>query len=540
MRNCLRMFFGTTIVRDTLSRHLYDEPRAALYEVVRDGCNACMPDDDTWIPARVRVDVLLHEFKVHPKFPYMRCLIVADQGHGYREEDYARTESIGRKKGDRVSLQGGSSEKGIGKVAPFVLNELILNADDDKSLAGEPHAGYHVYTKRADQTGVTHWFLPCEMESGDEVVLRRLTLAECTKELGLGDTVLKEYFSRPSFTIKVIPNSIYKTADEVARALRYYLPRQKDKRLDIRLNGRPLEPFPLSKEAVPVPTKNYGTIVAHLEALDLDKPDQRERAGIMLVDGQTGFPCARLRDVAQYFHFRMADDELGGIIGWDGLLAQQNTNRRGLKSKYLKSPAWKVIVDSIRLRIEPYALDLVNEQDRYNDPKDPLVVTLKEVIEQFHGCWGTPPTDKNGEQDPKPRPPKKPRTEQDEPDKAGPPPDPEPDENDAPPKDRILRHVWIDGLKYYIQRPSNVASTFPLAQVMEGEVTTENTRHRGKIVKINKNSCHPKTKGGLEERMIRGIFEAIARVKFPKYAEAAQREADRLWCQLNKVPFIGT
>jgi len=59
-------------------------------------------------------------------------------------------------------------------------------------------------------------------------------------------------------------------------------------------------------------------------------------------------------------------------------------------------------------------------------------------------------------------------------------------------------------------------------------------------VKINKNSCHPKTKGGLEERMIRGIFEAIARVKFPKYAEAAQREADRLWCQLNKVPFVGT
>jgi len=139
----LEVTYGRDLWKKHLSRDLYEDADAALWELIKNALCACMPRRDVWDPRPTHVELTLTRH--HPLCDGL-ALLCMDNGRGFTDEDNKRFSRIAGS-GDAGVRHGGASQKQLGRLAYFVLNQRF--AMDD------PDAGFYILTRTSSSGDVT-------------------------------------------------------------------------------------------------------------------------------------------------------------------------------------------------------------------------------------------------------------------------------------------------------------------------------------------------------------------------------------------------
>jgi len=492
---------------DQLARGLYKDKAASANEIFRNHCVGCMSDPRRWDPAPVYVEIqLITDWAPGPAVewapaPGVPSLLFFDRGHGFRDEDFKRFGKVGREDSSEGEF-GGTSQKRMGRFAGLGLNEKSEK---------DPRSGYMVYTRTA--------------EAGPVIAMEATPLAFAKnrlprREIPPDSPELGPYRGvKGSFTLTVIPNSVFKTHEEIAECLKWYLPRKQDRAIKVLVGGKPLAAPPLAKEVL-----IHGGIEAHLEKHAVTGRDG-PRGGIWLCDAESGLRCAYLPAMSQYVPWPMAKESLDGDIFARDLYKNQDTARSGLRHEFFKSKAWKNVLSVLHLKVAPFARDLLDlEEETFGDGAG-LDRTVQDLADLLSQCWGpadkggpgvwevaggvvVPPTAGGGGHSDGPHTPRiKP-------------------ENPPPQRPRRAAiPVNIDGKTYY------------LAKMRLDEDVFAQLAGDGMTININPAYASLPSKGGARmEHTILGVFRAIADQEFYGDAKKASKRVAKLRADLKKSP----
>ena len=353
---------GEDLLIGTLSSDLYDDRGACLRELYKNACCACM-DDTAWQPERVHIELDL--VQRHPLAPTCTSLTAMDRGHGFRPADVERFSVIsGNRNSRKEKRHGGASQKQIGRMAYFSLNERLLNRTD-------VGVGFYILT-RTESTGKVS-LVTITPETGKAFACELISDTDARMGAYKG--------MKGSFTIIVIPNSVYKTLEDISQDLVWHLPRLSNRAIDVRVGKHKLVAPPLPRLSTDV--KYDGKkIVAHLEPSDEDG-----EGGIWLTDAATGLRCARCPSMSRNIPYPLNQDRLRGDIFIHGLLENQRTDRAGLKRELLESTWWEGLVNTLTLHIARFALNVLGESDALNhgDPGHQRIISLLNRLEEVFG-----------------------------------------------------------------------------------------------------------------------------------------------------------
>lgn len=490
----LRVRHSETLYRDQLGGDLYLDLAALLWEMVRNHCIGCMNDPKAWSPETVRVELQIvtdwtASAVVWAPKAGARCLFIFDRGHGFRDDDFERFGQVGPVNGQSEDRYGGGSQKCMGRFAGLPCNE---------ESKANPRSGYMVYTSTT-QTGPV---IAMEATSAGfaEGSLPRREIPRSSPELG-------PYRNHTgSFSLTVIPNCVFETHDEIIELLKWYMPRKRDRAIDVRVGGKKLVSPPLAKEVI-----TYGGIEAYLDK----RKDKDQKGGLWLCDMDSGLRCAHAPAMSQHLPWPLGKDSLVGEIFIKGLYKFQNTSRSGLKPEFFKSKAWKAIVATLQLKIAPFARELLDLEEETFGETGGLDRAVTEMAEAFHGAFGlpsnlgpgvwdieggviVPPVKTGGTPNPGPKPDPKPD------------PDPKPKGPDVVRPRRAAIPIIIDGKTYHLAKSRN-SDEYVFAALAGDEMT------------ININPIYPAlpTKPGSKlEHMILGVLRAVADSKKFFYGDA--------------------
>ena len=361
---------------DGLGSGMYTRSQAGM-ELLRNGVVACMPNGK-WEPQKAYIEIMLalnHPLSPEKKIP---VLIFLDRGCGITDPALDRYfGQVGpsltqlRKTGESSN---GASQKGIGRLAAFALNEKCLERENRDLLERVKH-GYYLFS-RTSKTGKVRYVsvIPEKIEEGGGFEIDRFIDPGAT-ELG----PLKNI--QGTFTAIVIPTPVFESAEEIYEAIKDSLPRERDKMFNLTIGGKQCLPPPL-EEQLNITSKD-GRFRARLGV------DQTSKDGVWLCDEETSLrveSCQRMG--SKFLPEPLYFPELVGEIFAPGLLRHQNTARSGLKSEYTRrgNKEWQKLVMFLIGDVAPNAKKLVERDVISGNAAE----TLDEVVGLFRDQFGPP------------------------------------------------------------------------------------------------------------------------------------------------------
>lgn len=360
-----------------LSTELYKSADDCLWELVRNGLCACMPEDQ-WVPQPACVELWL--VKNHPLSPRGMCLVILDRGRGFTDASIKLFCAIGPSMDDHRRLERrdshhGAAQKRIGRFAAFALNQLCLDGQDDGQ---DITSGFYILT-RTTKSGPVNFvpMIPAEIEQRQGFDVKEIDVTSA--EMGPLRNI------NGSFTAIVIPNPVLDTYEQIREGLKWRIPRKEELMFTLKVDNRQLMPPRLVSRVTQTQEKNPQ----HEVYLDrhTNAPDQLE--GIWLTDAHTGL---RVASAARLGPGNLPSpfwrQELTGDMFAPGLLKHQDTSRSGLNAKFLKSQAWRNFTSWLALQVQPQAESLLTSQDTFG--RDSASQTLFDVVKQCNAIFGTP------------------------------------------------------------------------------------------------------------------------------------------------------
>lgn len=357
-----------------LGEELYKDKGDCLWEIVKNGLNACMKSDK-WDPKQARVEIRLLDS--HPLGGSTgKTLMILDYGCGFTEAAMARYSTIGPSKEDRKRRPKGefhgAAQKRVGRFATFAENEKLAVEEDFST-------GFYILTRTAEEGPVTFVeMIPDKLE--EQKGIRSTQIQVWAKEMGPIKNI------KGSFTAVVIPYSVYTSAQDIREALMWKIPRKPELMFDLRINGEPLAPPKLINSARSIHSaKQDGRVEVHIE-----RARTEEEGGIWITDLETGFRCAfcpglgpsRLPDPLYRY-------ELRGDIFVEGVLENQDTSRSTLNQRFLKSAAWRSMTGFLLGSVVGEAKALLGKEFT-SDGHDDLSKTLDEIKDWCVAAYGRP------------------------------------------------------------------------------------------------------------------------------------------------------
>jgi len=494
-----------SLLCETLGPKLYRNKAACLYEIWRNASEASMADSAEWDPTKAQVEIWL--IYNHPLAPKCWALVIKDNGCGFTDPRIKEFCQIGPRKTvgkRRVVRHGGGSQNRIGKFALFGLNKHTRDGAEDE--------GFYILTRTSSAGSV----------SMVEITPRKVVENTAVpREIGPDATELERYKNlKGSFSLIVVPNSVFTTVDEVRETLKWRLPRKQNLAIKTFVNGELLVAPPLANIKI-----EAGPIEAHL-----GRPKVAHRGeGIWLCDAKSGLRCALASKLDVPYPFGRPD--IIGDIFVDitpGLLAHQDTARGSLDDRFLNdedgSHEWANICTILETKIAPEARKILGDDDVI-DPDNPHHKILYEFADMFRSCWGEARASGGDltEPDPnKPKPPPKPPNPPPPPPPPGPPGPPPPP---GPGKGRIRGiGIKIGSEEYYFQV---IPSLDPLIYAEIGV--------KGRAICINpKYAVSLSIKAADAEHKLERILDAVARYHSPSDTEAAHKQATQLRDELER------
>lgn len=380
----IHMRVTASLLMEQLGTGLYTSVGQRVMELVRNSARACMPDPKKWEPKKVKIEVFLTPN--HPLAHGEAALTVLDYGRGFTEPDLDRYFNwlgtpLSKWAADAEDSVG-DSQKGIGRMAALALNQGCFQPN--KRLR-EKH-GYYLLT-RTSAAGKVRFVevIPGKLET--EGVETDRWVEPTSTEMG----PLKGI--KGSFSAIIVPTPIFKDHKEIYEAVKWFLPRERDKMFDLKIGGKAVEPPPLESEINK--TSQDGKYRARIGMGNI------ESGGIWLCDETTGFRVASCQKLGRLLPEPLSDPDLCGDIFWPGLLRHQDTARAQLAHEYTRkgNPAWQKGVLFLIRDVIPDAKNLVNRETICGDAAE----TLDDLVEMFTDLYGEPV---NGTGERKPRAPK--------------------------------------------------------------------------------------------------------------------------------------
>jgi len=325
---------------ENLSVGLYKDPGDCLFELVRNGVTACM--NGKWDPKRGNLDIRLVE--KHPLSPKSKALVILDHGRGFTDGDIAAYCTIGRAIGDNPdgSLHG-AAQKRIGRFAAFSLNSGCVD--------GDVNTGFYILT-RTSQSGNVR-YIPMilsqiEMKQGLEPCLVDDTCAEMGPLKGI----------KGSFSAIVIPNSVFRSGDEIRDSIKWKLPRKQSLMFRLSIDGKLMSPPSLA------PTECGAN--GDFDAFIGRTPDSDQDGGIWIADANTGFRVAYAPQLGPtVWDYPLWERKLTGDIFVPGALAAQDTGRSRLVAKFFRSRVWQRLQAYLVKDVVPKARALLGDEDSF-------------------------------------------------------------------------------------------------------------------------------------------------------------------------------
>lgn len=346
-----------------LSNKLYGLPEM-IWELARNGAVACMADPNRWTPESTHVEVaIVHG---HPLCRSGRSLLIYDKGTGFTDANIERFFDLGAPLQEEEGRNDGASQKRIGRMAMF-------------SLGGEGK-------RRADRMDLPVYLLTRTASRGPVIMLKLTARGLCegtinAREIRGDSNELGSYKDRSgSFSLFVIPDTVFQNDDEARAALAYRIPRLRDRAINLLVGGKKLEAPPLAKHST-----EAGSIKIYLERVSSEHLD----GGLWLCDAGSGLRCAFAPKMSKYVPYPLYHHNLAGDIFIPGLLRHQGTDRATLDNEYLSSPEWQKYLDVLRLHIAPFAQSFLNDDDVF-DRKDPATKAWQSLADMFTACYGAP------------------------------------------------------------------------------------------------------------------------------------------------------
>lgn len=348
-----------------LASDLYKDAGACLWELIRNGCVACMPQG-RWDPKAVRIDVDL--VPDHPLSPRGLALIILDHGTGFTAPRVEEFCMVGPALNAATS-HSGAADKKQGRFAGLSLNE---------KTATDPNEGFYILTRTSGDGKVTFVpMIPAKIEQDQGVQPKEIdsNAAEMGPLKGI----------KGSFTAIVIPNSEFKTNEEIRKAIQWYLPRKKDLMIDLRIGGKRVNAPSLASKAIYVPSTPEIRIEAYMDRFEGKDPEQN--AGLWFADAETGLRVAFCPHFGAALPYPLYTHKLIGDIFVPDLLKNQDAARAALKSSFLKSEAWRNVLRYLALHIAPLAKDLLGDEDEFrsSNSTDKLVFQLADLCKNIYG-----------------------------------------------------------------------------------------------------------------------------------------------------------
>ncbi|MEK7584749.1 MAG: hypothetical protein AAB490_05900, partial [Patescibacteria group bacterium] len=179
-----------------------------------------------------------------------------------------------------------------------------------------------------------------------------------------------------------IPNPVFTSYEDIRRALMWRIPRKQDMMFKLQVGGRTLHPPPLASGITMSSAK--GNIEVFIDKCDDDDAD----SGIWLTDAATGLRVACGRGLSQIIPYPLWRPDLTGDILIPGLLENQDTSRTGLRSKFLRSPAWRSATSFMVGQVAERARALLDDEDVFGRDQFDRIVT--DFVDQCRKIWGVP------------------------------------------------------------------------------------------------------------------------------------------------------
>ncbi len=355
---------------ENLAGSLYEDPGHCLWEIVRNGVVACMPEE-TWKPTIGDVDITIVDN--HPLAPKGRALVVLDRGSGFTEPAIERFCSVGAPIRDEKRSRGthsGAAQKCIGRFAAFALNKACFE--------GDPQNGFYIFTRTASRGAITSIkMIPAEIERDGGP--RKSSIDPDDTMLGPQKNI------KGSFTAIVIPNPVFKNHEEVRMSLAWRIPRKQNQMFKLIIGGKKLMPPPLasriSKETL------QGDVEVFIDRIDEQTTKTRGR-GIWLCDGTTGLPITCATTLHGQIPHPFWHMDLTGDIFIPGLLENQDTARSKLRRSFFHSAVWRRAMAYLVSQVAEDARALLGEEDVFG--KDPFDRHITEFVEMCNQLWGVP------------------------------------------------------------------------------------------------------------------------------------------------------
>ncbi len=485
VREILRTHQTAGLIMYALGSKLYRDLGACLWELVRNGVVACMKGDK-WEPGVGEVEVRLA--RNHPLAPGDTALVVFDRGSGFTRPKLKQFCNLGQSLDDILRLAGlgtnaGTAQKRVGRFAALALNRVCSD--------GDPTTGFFVLTRTSEDGPVMFITVnPAEFERDQGFGLE--IVSPNAAELGPYRGV------NGSFTAIVIPNAVFKNEEEIRGAIRWYVPRKRDRMFRLLVDSKPVIPPPLPRG---ISMESPTGIGAYLDRCD----NEEEEGGIWFADAETGLRVAAAATLPRReVPYPLARPDLVGDIFVPGLYAHQKTDRSGIDTKFFRSAAWRQVTSWLLGQVVPKAKELLGDDDVI-DEGDFGELAL-DFVDLCHEIYGEPPDldgppfDLGGGRKKRPgggggggggggkRPP------------TG---------NGRP---RCIPFV-VDGETYFLGGME--MEEIELAEVYEGR------DYRTLYVNNGQYTAAPKSREARREHMIMRVLEAIGRSKFPVSARSA-------------------
>lgn len=352
----------------SLSDDLYEDPAACLWEIVRNGAVACMPDG--WDSTQAKIEISF--MASHPLKDKERAMVILDYGSGITPIDLTRMRHLGATMNDlhKGGSHHGAAQKRIGRFAALAMNKLACENKD-------PRQGFYYITRSNGKSVMMVEFIPAQIEEEQDLRTSQISLQHPSLDFLRG--------IEGSFTACIIPNPVFSTLEEIREALRWRLPRRHDLPMSIRVGKQLLAAPDLVGRLVESTAE--GDINVYIDRLD-EATRLTRGPGIHLCDQETGLPVTTAMKLGKNIPGPLWHPELTGDIFIPGLLANQDTSRRGLRSQFMKNARWQ--------RVQGFLIGQVCERarallgDRYDFGSSDLDKSLRSLAEQCAAIWGEP------------------------------------------------------------------------------------------------------------------------------------------------------
>jgi hypothetical protein len=371
-----RMDVTAYMMIENLGSGLYDSPGQCVMELVRNGLVASMPDaKNRWEPQLANIEISL--VPNHPLGGKAPTLVVLDHGCGLTDPMLDRYfKRLGTSIHDlnqQTKMQSnGASQKGIGRLAALALNS---NCVSDKNPATKRIKHGYYLLSRTSVTGDARFvsMIPEKYELEGGFRTDRFIPSDST-EMGH----LKKI--KGPFTAIVIPTPVFSSCDDICEAIKWLLPRERDKMFPLTVGSKTLEPPPL-ESAVNVTSEN-GLYRARLGVGDADS------GGVWLCDEGTGLRVASCRVLGRLLPDPLWFPDLKGDIFAPGLLRHQNTARNTLAKDFMKkgNREWDKLMMFLIGSVVQGAKQLIERDAISGD----AAATLDEVVEMVNTTFGEP------------------------------------------------------------------------------------------------------------------------------------------------------